>query len=120
MIPGLNILNMALTAIKRQTIIYYQFISRVPNDIGQDVTTYAAPVNISGSFQPVPRELYFENGLDLDKRYYTFYTNSNLLDVNRDVSGDQIEFNGWRFQCLSSNNWFELDGWAGVLCVSIQ
>lgn len=119
MIPGSNLLNRALRLIMRQTVVYYQFVSRAPDDVGQDVTTYASPVNITGSFQPVPRTLYDAYGLDLQKSYYTFYTSNNLLDIERDVSGDQLVFNNRRFQCESDNDWFAVDGWKGVLCVDI-
>lgn len=119
MIPGQNILNMALTVIAKQQITYYQFVSRTPNIIGQDVTTYAAPVTLVGSWQPVPRKLYITYGLDLQKDYFTFYTSNNLLDITRDVSGDQISFMGRRYQVESDNDWFQLDGWKGVLCVDL-
>jgi hypothetical protein len=116
-IPGQNILNMALTLINRQTVQYYQFESRALNSVGQDVTTYASVVNLVGSWQPVPRKMYIQYGLNLQKDYYTFYTSNNLLDVTRDVSGDQVAFMGKRYQVESNNDWFQLDGWKGVLCV---
>jgi hypothetical protein len=118
-IPGQNILNMALTLIARQTISYYKDAGRQPNVVGQYVTYYFPPVAIVGSFQPVPRRLYEQYGLDLQKNYFTFYTSNNLEDISRDVSGDQIVFNNRRYQCESNNDWFALDGWKGVLCVEI-
>lgn len=118
-IPGSNLLNMAFTLIARQTVSYYQYQSRASNAVGQDITTYAAPVSLSGSFQAVPRKLYELYGLDLQKSYYTFYASSNLLDVARDVSGDQIVYNSRRYQIESDNDWFAIDGWKGVLCVDI-
>lgn len=119
MIPGQNILNMALSIIAKQTITYFAFTGRVQNVLGQWITQYAAPVNIVGSWQPVPRQLYQTYGLDLQKDYFTFYTSNNLLDLARDVSGDQVLFNGEIFQCESDNDWFALDGWKGVLCVRV-
>jgi len=118
-VPGMNLLNMALTVIQRQTITYYQYTGRALNLIGQDVATYASPVDIAGSFQPVPRNLYMQYGLDFQKDYYTFYSSNNLLDITRDVSGDQIVFNNKRFQVESGNDWFQLDGWKGVLVCNI-
>lgn len=118
-VPGMNLLNMALTVIQRQTITYYQYNGRSLNLVGQDVATYASPVDIAGSFQPVPRNLYMQYGLDFQKDYYTFYSSNNLLDITRDVSGDQIVFNNKRFQVESGNDWFQLDGWKGVLVCNI-
>lgn len=119
-IPGSNLLNMAFRIIAKQIITYYEAVDRSLNNIGQNVTLYAPPVAIPGSFQPVPRKLYEAYGLDLQKNYFTFYTSNNLIDVGRDVSGDQITFQGLRYQCESNNEWFGLDGWVGVLCVQVQ
>jgi hypothetical protein len=119
MIPGQNLLNMCLTLIHKQTVQYYQFVSRETNSVGQDITTYASPIILVGSFQPVPRKLYELYGLDLQKDYSTFYTSNNLLDITRDVSGDQIAYIGRRYQVESDNDWFSQDGWKGVLCVDL-
>ena len=119
MIPGQNLLKMAFNIIATQVIIYNQATGRTLNAVGQDVTTYADPVTIRGSFQPVPRSLYQQYGLDLSKSYFTFYTLLNLIDIQRDVSADQIAFNGATYQCISTNDWFAIDGWEGILCVLI-
>lgn len=119
MIPGANVLNMALSVIAKQSITYFRATGRSLNNVGQDVTTYASPTIILGSFQPVPKRLYQAYGLDLQKTYFTFYASADLIDIQRDVSGDQIAFNGLRYQCESSNDWFNIDGWKGVLCVLI-
>lgn len=119
MIPGSNILEMALSVISAQTVTYYPFLSRTLNANALQVATYDTPIMIEGSMQPVPRQLYAEYGLDFEKSYYVFYTSTNVLPVTRDVSGDQIVFNNQRFQCESTTDWFVLDGWVGVLCIKI-
>ncbi len=118
-IPGINLLNMALTIIAKQTVSYYQFISRSLNSVGQDIAVYASPINLVGSWQPVPRHLYEIYGLDLQKDYFTFYSSNNILDIQRDISGDQLVFMGKRYQVESSNDWYQLDGWKGMLCVDL-
>ncbi len=119
MIPGSNILNMALTVIAKQTVIYYHALGRPVNENRQYVTQYGVGKPLSGSFQPIPRRLYEVYGLDLQNDYFTFYTSYNVLDVSRDVSGDQIAFGGQRYQCESNTDWFLDDGWKGILCVHI-
>lgn len=117
MIPGSNILNMAFSLIAKQKVIYKQYLSRSLNSVGQEVTTYIEPgTSMYGSLQPVPRNLEYTQDLDLQKSYYTFYTSNNVLDVQRNVSGDQIVFNGKLLQVESANDWFAMDGWVGVLC----
>lgn len=118
-VPGSNLLASALTVIAAQTVIYYRALSRVQNDVGQYVVTYATGVNIRGSFQPVPKTLYQVYGLDLSKIYYTFYSLNDLIDIQRNVPADQIIFNNKRFQCESNNDWFAIDKWKGVLCILV-
>lgn len=117
--PGSNLLKQALTVINPQFVTYYRAASRAINSIGQFVTTYAAGTVIRGSFQAVPRKLYMAYGLDLQKSYYTFYTLNDLIDIQRDVSNDQLVYNGLRYQVESDNDWFAQDGWKGVLCCYI-
>ena len=118
-VPGQNLLRMAFQIIAQQTLQYYQFASRALNSVGQDVTVYAAPVNMLGSWQPIPRNLYQSYGLDLQRDYFTFYTSNNVLDITRDVSGDQVAFRSRRYQVQSANDWFQLDGWKAIVCVDL-
>lgn len=120
MIPGSNILKTALSVIVPQTVTYLQYTGRTLNNVGQQVTTYAAPVYVStGSFQPVPKRLYYSMGLDFQKQYYNWFVQKGVIDISRGVAGDQIVFNGGRFQCESNTDWFAIDGWDQVLCVYI-
>lgn len=118
-IPGANILNVALSVIASQSFQYYAFLDRTANEIGLDVTSYKSPVMLRGSVQPVPRNLYSDYGLDFDRYYVNFYLSKNALDVERDVSGDQITFNSRKYQVLSKTDWFAMDGWVALLTVQI-
>lgn len=119
MIPGQNLLNMALTLIARQSVQYYQFNGRYLNAIGQDVSTYLNPKIVTGSFQPIEKRLYEQYGLDLQKSYFNFYVPRDVIDIRRDVSSDQLVFNNDLYQCLSCTEWIALDGWVAVLCVYV-
>lgn len=119
-VPGSNVLNMALSIINKQTVIYYHYLGRTTNEIGQYVPQFSEGVALQGSFQPVPRNVYRTFGLDLQRDYFTFYASSNLLDIRRGTSSDHIAFNGQRYQCESNNDWYEIDGWKGVLCIRLD
>lgn len=116
-IPGVNVLNLALRVVNPTTVVYYKYLGRTENNVGQYVNTYADPVSIKGSFQPVPKKLYQEYGLSLSKSYFMLYTSTNILDVGRNTSSDYITFAGNRYDCESGNDWFPIDGWDGILCV---
>lgn len=114
-----NLHNAALSIQKKQVVGWYKFNRRDINEIGLDVAVYDPEVFLTGSLQPVAKNLYQQYGLDLSKIYVTFYSATRLLDVTRDVSGDQISFKGRRYQCLSLNDWFDYGGWIGILCVDV-
>lgn len=118
-IPGANILNMAMTIIAKQTFTYSAFLGRVLNSIGMQVPSYATPVVVQGSVQPVPRNLYAQLGLDLQGSYFWFFVPQKIFDVARDISGDQFIFNNKTYQTLSKTAWDALDGWDSVLCVQV-
>lgn len=118
--PGSNLLRQALTVILRQNVAYLKANGRSLNNVGQFITTYDPQVVIFGSFQPVPRQLYEQYGLDLQKNYYTLYAPNAIIDIARDVSNDLIKYNGIVFQCESNNDWFAPDGWKGVLCCQLN
>lgn len=42
-----------------------------------------------------------------------------IKDVQRDTSGDQIAWDGSRWQLISKTDWRAQDGWIQVLCVRI-
>lgn len=119
-VPGSNVLNIALSVLHKQTVTYYHYLGRTTNEIGQYVPQFSAGIPLQGSFQPVQRTLYQEYGLDIQFNYFTFYASRNVLDINRNTSSDHIAFNGERFQCISNVDWYGIDGWDGVLCIKLQ
>lgn len=120
MIPGSNLLAQALTVINPQEFAYFVFAARITNSIGLDVPVYNAALDLQGSVQPVPRTMYQIMGLDFQKNYNVFFIEQNVVDVARDVSGDQIVFSGKTYQCVSKTDWFQQDGWDAVLAVQVQ
>jgi len=118
--PGANQLAIAMRTIAPQTVQYYQYNSRVVNEVGEYQTYYNPPFSIRGSLQAVNRNLVKQHGLDWQKDYVVFYANKDLLDVARDVSNDKIIFGVRQFDVLSSDDWYTIDAWASVLCVEVK
>jgi hypothetical protein len=104
----------------KQNFLYIKYLSRTPNGIGQWETTYDIPRQVSGQVQAVPRNLFEKYGLDFQGTYLTFYISKDILDVQRDVSGDQIKFGNDTYKCLSETDWFLINGWTGVMAVKIN
>lgn len=118
-VPGSNLLGMALRLIAPQQFQYYAWATRSKTANGMWVATYAAPVTMAGSVQPVPRTLYEKYGLDFQKNYVIFYTALNAIDIARDVSGDQFIYAGKKYQAESKTDWFQQDGWDAILAVEV-
>lgn len=119
-VPSSIILQQALTAIRCEIIQYFVANGRTLNDVGQWLTTYDQPVDLYGSFQPIPKNLYEALGLDFAKSYYNFFTFQRVADLKRDISNDQLQYQGERFQCESNTGWHRQDGWDEVLCCKLD
>ena len=119
MIPGSNLLNLAMSVIQKAQLGYSAYVGRTLAANGDYVPAYASAVMIGGSIQPIKRNLYEHMGLDFDKNYVNVFVPNNVLDVQRASAGDQFTFNNRTFQVLSNEAWFEMDGWDQVLCVEV-
>jgi len=115
--PGGNILGLALSVITPQQLSYRRFVSRAANAAGVWNVKYSNPVQLRGSIQPVPRERYEQNGLDFQKNYVTIFVSQNVIDISRDVTGDQFWYAGKLYQAESRTPWFQQDGWDAILCI---
>lgn len=119
MIPGANILRIALRAQGQQRALLHRFTGRTANAIGQWVTAYAAPQLVQGSIQTTPKSLYQAYGLDLQKNYITCYFDMSIGVVQRGESGDQITFAGRRWQFTTGTDWTPQDGWMQLFAVDV-
>jgi len=122
MIPGIDILSLALGVIGSQEVVYYKYLDKTTSATLRDVPVYADGVVIStGSLQPVPRSKYEFMGLDFNRSYVNWFVPVEVLglviqDIGRDVSPDQLEWNGSKYQVISLTPWDGQDGWVEALC----
>lgn len=118
MIPGSNLLRQALSMIGSQAVTYYADAGRTTTATGRDVTYFQEGVAVTeGSVQAVPRTRYESLGLDFSRNYVTWFVPQNVIGLGRNVSGDNIEFNGRRYDIETMTNWYAQDGWVECLCV---
>lgn len=119
MIPGGNLLNLAMSLIAKQQLKYYAYVGRTVAVNGDYVDTYAPSVCVYGSVQPIKRSLYTQMGLDFQKNYHNIFVPQAITDVRRATASDQFVFNCTTFQVLSNEPWFQMDGWDQTLCVEV-
>lgn len=117
--PGFNLLALANKAIAAQQLQYRPFIKRELNAAGVWMTSRAAPAVLQGNIQPVPRTRYEIMGLDFQANYATIFVQKNVVDIARDVTGDQFWYAGRLYQAESRTSWFAQDGWDAILCVEV-
>lgn len=120
LVPGSNLLAMALGVIGSQTVEWRRYTGQTTTAAGLKVDTWADPVPLAGSLQPVDSAVLHNLGLDWTKSYARFYAPADVGQVQRDRTGDKLTWNGRTFQVLDKSDWFGQDGWAGVLCVEVQ
>lgn len=119
-LPGMNLYVMATQIIAKQDYTYFAFVSRALDARGVWVVTYAAGIALRDSIQAVSRTLYETLGLDLSRYYVMIYTDNPLIVVDQGTSGDQIEFEGARYQLESETDWRPQDGHSGVLAIRLN
>lgn len=114
-----NLLNAAHSLIPSVVVAWRKAVGRTQNAKGQWITEYAPAVSLRCSFQPVSKAKYELMGLDMNKHYFVLYGSADLLAVERDTSGDTVDYQGRRFQMEDDVDWFAYNGWRGVVCVDI-
>ena len=118
-VPGSNLLEDAFDAIETMEVLVYKQSERYKNNVGQYVTDFAEPVAFDGSVQAVDRRAYLQLGLDFAKTYKTIYVCAEAHTLERNTTGDQIGVGNYRYEVVSDLDWFEIDGWVGLLCVRL-
>jgi hypothetical protein len=116
---GSNLFNLASQLIPPQSVPWSQWIGTTANVAGKLVPAYADPVPIMANVQPVPRAMYEQLGLDLQKNYRVVYTAQVLRDLERNASCDLIDYGGRRYNVLSNTDWQSVNGWQGSLCIDV-
>jgi hypothetical protein len=115
-----NIYKRAAKIIKQDGFGYERFNGFTVNDIGLQIASYDVEIQLKGSVHAVSNSLAQTLGLDWKKKHIMIYGLNSILGVDRDYSGDIINFNGKRWQVLSENDWLATSDWTGVICVEVQ
>lgn len=119
-IPGSNLLNQALKVIRPTVIKYLRFSGRTLTSERIYIDIYEPELDLVASVQAVSRSKYQDWGLDFQKNYIKIWAKANLLDLERDYSGDKFIYGGRTYKLIDQTTWFLQDGWASALAVEIK
>jgi hypothetical protein len=118
-VPGSNLLKMANRLIRFQQIKYYPADGRSLNAARQYVPTFGPSFDMKASVQAVDRNSYANMGLDFNSIYVNVFAPLDMIDLERDSSGDRFVYNGHIYSMSKGQNWFAQDGWATCLAIRI-
>jgi len=115
-----NLLNKALKLIPPESFEYEQYTGQTTNSMGINVPTYALPVTVKGSVQSPENSLYEQMGLSLEKNYKIFYSSLDIKGNELQPQPDRFYYDGKTYETVKNSNWFNYDGWSGVLAVEVK
>ncbi len=118
-----NLLKKALRLIPGESYQYLKFQGEQINALGISVPSYAEAVTITpqnGIVQSPENSLYQQFGLDLDKNYKIFYGAVSIKGNEDQPQPDQFIYDGKTFETVRNADWFNYDGWCGVLAVELK
>lgn len=114
MIPGINLLNVALGVIGSQPVTYFRDTGKsvtLPNGVVQPGYAAGEPV-LKCSVQAVPRDTADRRGLDTSSDYIEWYVPRLVIGPGRNAAGDEIEWDNRRWKIVGQyENWATQDGW---------
>lgn len=120
MVIGFNVLEAALNAIGRDGFSYLKFEGQQAGPSGFKRQTFAAPVVVLGSVQPMNSKDVMDRGLTDTESYIVARGSLTFLEGGRDVSSDQVEFSGDKYQVISVAPWNGQNGWSMAVCQKIR
>lgn len=117
LVPGSNLLSMALRVIAPQGVQWRAWVSETRLANGNLSNVYATAVAIEGSLQPVSLTLVQTLGLDLSQSYMMLYTSAAVKALQRDRAADIVSYGGSWYQIENQIDWHTQDGWSAYLCI---
>ena len=114
-----NVLLSALRIIPPETLYYEKYQGTSVNEIGLNIPTYSAPLEIKGSIQyHISEKMYQAYGLDLNKNYALVDIPANVLGIQSgNKTPDRLTFHGKNWIVVKCNNWFIYNGWVKLVVV---
>lgn len=119
-IPGTNLYRLATTLIRRQPVKYYEYAGRFPDKQRNLVAMYREHKTLYASIQAVQREKYADMGLDFQENYVKIFVDKDIVDLDRDSTGDMFYFGGKYYKMENEKTWFYQDGWTSCIAVEVR
>ncbi|MEX9216284.1 hypothetical protein AB7W40_19720 [Providencia rettgeri] len=112
-----NLQKLAARYIPQQTVLWFRFKYREPDNLGHDKNQYHEPVAVCGSWQAVDVQDVQNMGFDTNQVYRRFYTSQDIKAVQRGTSPDYLVFEGKKYDVVGDADWYAQNGWKSILCI---
>lgn len=121
MIPGSNLLNMALGVIQPTlNVTHQEFMGKATNEFGTTVAQYSAEKPLVGvSVQPISKQQIKQTGLELNKSYIQIWSTTNVQGGYRGRENDLVLWAGHKWQVMPDSDWMIQDGWTRIIAVKL-
>lgn len=120
-VPGSNLLNMALGVIQpTANVTYQEYMGKAENEFGTTVVQYGPEKPILGaSVQPMSKQQIKQTGLELNKSYIQIWTINSVQGGYRGRENDLIVWAGYKWQVMPDSDWMIQDGWTRIVAVKL-
>lgn len=121
MIPGSNLLQMALQVIApTQNVAYREYLGEQDNEFGSTNVAYGSVTPLYGcSVQPVTKAQIQQTGLAVNKEYIYVWTSNNVEGAYRGRQNDLILWDGSNYEVMPEEDWVRQDGWKRITAVKL-
>lgn len=121
MVPGSNLLNMALGVIQpTANVTYQEYVGKGENEFGTTVPQYGPEKPLIGvSVQPMSKQQVKQTGLELNRSYIQIWSTTNVQGGYRGRENDIIVWAGYKWQVMPDSDWMIQDGWTRIVAVKL-
>lgn len=119
-----NLLTRALQSIPQQQVDYLAFVENSLMRDGSLAPTFAPPIALLGSFQPVTSTQKLALGLSLKSNYVRFFVAADLLTISSNHANgranDRIAYQNRTYDITGETDWFYQNGWKELFLTEIS
>jgi len=113
----INVLNVALNVLGSQDVGFRRYLNTTITDDGIREDTFAPAITVKGAAQQMSSALVQKLKLDSNKQHMKFWLPADVTMVEPPKGNDVIIYNGYNWAIIEQEDWYNYNGWVGVVAV---